>query len=138
MTVELGGGDTGNVGDVVGVGDRNPGEGFAPEETPPALDEVEPGGAHRNEGMLDPRVLGQPVGDWAAQMAGEVIGDEVEIALGIGPVKGLQESEVASRVAGGRGLGEDLPIAHAQRSIDPHLLQPALIIQGHLDPLAVG
>jgi hypothetical protein len=34
MAVELGGGDSGNRGDVVGVGDRDPGEGFAPEEAP--------------------------------------------------------------------------------------------------------
>lgn len=101
------------------------------------LSEVQPGGAHRNEGMLDPRVLGQPVGDWAAQLAGEVIGDEGEIALGIGPVKGLQEREVASRVAGGRGLGEDLAGAHAQCAVDPDLLQATLIIQRHLDAVAI-
>src|SRR5258706_16396992 len=61
VTVELSGGDSGSVGDVVGVGHRRAGEGFAPEKAPPALDEVQPGRADRNEGVLDPRVGGQPV-----------------------------------------------------------------------------
>ncbi len=137
MAVELGGGDSGNIGDVVGVGDRDPGEGFAPEEAPPALDEVEPGGAGWDKGVLDTRVSGQPVPDGATEMAGEVVGNEVEIALGIGLVERVQQRQVACGGARGRGLGQDLAGAYAQRSIDPDLLQSAVIIQRHLDAVAI-
>src|SRR5258706_6433683 len=80
---------------------------------PPPLDEVEPGRPNRNEGVLDTWVRGQPVGDRATQMAGQVIGDEREGALRIGLVERLQQGEVATRVARRRGLREDLAVAHA-------------------------
>src|SRR5258708_27066780 len=76
VTVELSGGDAGGVGDVVGVGQRRTGEGFAPEKAPPALDEVEPGGADRNEGVLDPRLGSEPVTDGTTGAAGEAVGDQ--------------------------------------------------------------
>ena len=89
MAVELGSGDAGNVGNVVGVGDRHAGEGFAPEEAPPALDEVEPGSARRDEGVLETRVSGQPVSDRTTGVAREIVGNEVELTPGIGLVEGV-------------------------------------------------
>ncbi len=58
MTIELGGGEAGGVGDVIGAGQRDAGEGFAAEDAPPALDEVQPRRADRDEGMLDARMRG--------------------------------------------------------------------------------
>src|SRR5260370_11291066 len=84
VTVELSGGDTGHGGDVVGVGQRRTGEGCAPEKAPPALDEVEPGGADRNEGVLDPRVGSEPVPDGTTGVAGQVVGHQVKVAVGTG------------------------------------------------------
>src|SRR5260221_3031966 len=113
VVIELGGGDARGVGDVVGVGQRRAGEGCAAEEAPPPLDEVEPGCPNRNEDALDTWMRGQPVGDRATQMAGQVIGDERQGALRIGLVERLQQGEVATRVARRRGLREDLAVAHA-------------------------
>ena len=104
MAVELGSGDAGDVGDVVGVGHRRAGEGFAPEQAPPPFDQVQPGGADRNEGVLDPRVGGQPVPDGTAGVAGQVIGNQVQVAVGRGVVKRLQQREGARGVARGSRL----------------------------------
>jgi len=56
MAIEVGGGDAGDVGDVVVVGQRLTGEGLAAEEAPassPAFHQVEPGSPDGNEGVVD-------------------------------------------------------------------------------------
>src|SRR5487761_234242 len=58
MSIELGSGDARGVGDVFVASQRDAGEGFAAEDTPPALDEVQPRGANGNEGVLDARMRG--------------------------------------------------------------------------------
>lgn len=58
MTIELGGGEVGGVSDVRSVGQRDVREGFAAEDAPPALDEIQPRCADRDEGVLDARVRG--------------------------------------------------------------------------------
>src|SRR5712691_5828808 len=75
LAVEVSGGDTRDVGAVVGVGQRHAGAGCAPKNAPPAFDEIEPGGASGNEGVVDPRVGGQPVPDGTTGVAGQVIGN---------------------------------------------------------------
>jgi len=75
VPIELGGCQTHHVGDVFIVGEGLSGEGFAAEETPPALDQVQPGGADGDEGVLDARVSGQPVPNGTAAVTGEVVGD---------------------------------------------------------------
>ena len=77
MAVELSSGDAGGIGDIVGVGEGCAGERLAAEEAPPACDEVQPGRPHRNEGVLDARMVRQPVADRATEMAGEIVGDEI-------------------------------------------------------------
>src|SRR5258706_16348166 len=79
MTVELSGGDVGDIRDAIG-------EGLAAEEAPPPCDHVQPCGANRNEGMLDARAVRQSVPEGYTQMAGQIVGDEAEIALRIGPL----------------------------------------------------
>src|SRR5258706_8339446 len=69
-TVELSGGDSGSASDVVGVGQRRAGEGFAPEKAPPTPDEDQTSPAHRKEGVPDPRAGGQPIPDGATGGAG--------------------------------------------------------------------
>lgn len=63
------------------------------------------------------------------------LGDEVEIAVRIGLVQRLEQSQVAGGVAGRRCLGERLPIADAQRAVDPRLLGPALVVEWDLDAM---
>src|SRR5260370_28299999 len=102
MAVELSGGDTRDVGDVVGVGQRRAGEGCAPKNAPPACDQIEPGGASGNEGVVDPRVGGQPVPDGTTGVAGQVIGNQGPVGGGGGVGKRLQQRAVA-RVGARRG-----------------------------------
>lgn len=87
--------------------------------------------------MLETWVGSEPVLDRATQMAGQVIGDEVDVALRIGVVERLQQGEVATRVACRRRLRQDLPIAHAEGAVDPDLLEAALIIERYLDAVAI-
>jgi hypothetical protein len=60
MTNEVQGGDTGYEHNIVIIGQRLPSEGFTPEDAPPSLNQIQPGGSHRNEGMLDPRMGLEP------------------------------------------------------------------------------
>ncbi|SRR5258708_9792686 len=137
MAVELGGGDAGDGGDIVGVGEGCASEGCAAEEAPPPFDEVEPRRPHGNERVLDARVVRQPGADRATEMAGEMVGDEVQITLRIAMIERGEQREVACRVARGCRLGEHLPVAHTQRPVDPDLVQSALVIQWYLDAVAV-
>src|SRR5713101_6301743 len=104
VAVELSRRGGSDIRDVSGVGYRHAREGFPPEQSPPTFDEVEPRGARWDEGMLKTRVSGQPVPDGPTEMAGEVVGNEIEIARGIGLVERVQQRKVACGVARGRGL----------------------------------
>ena len=78
--VELGGGHPGGVGDLVGVGEVLPGQRLAPEDPPPAFLEVEPAGALGDEGVPDAGMTFQPGPGALAVVAGEVIGDNHDLA----------------------------------------------------------
>src|SRR5436190_22288658 len=58
--VELGGGDPGGVGELVGVGEFLPGQRLAPEDPPPALLQVQPAGALGDEDVADAGIAVQP------------------------------------------------------------------------------
>ena len=138
MTIEMVGGDLGDEGNVVIVSQRLPGEGFAAEESPPPLNEIQPGGSYRNEGVLDPGMQFQPVPDRTAGVAGQVVRNQVEIAPRIGLVERLEQLEVAGGITGPRGLGQRLAISDRERPIDPHLGRSAVVVERHLDPVSVG
>jgi hypothetical protein len=79
----------------------------------------------------------QPVANGAARVAGERVGDQGAIALWVGPVERLEVGELAGGVTGGRSRGQDVAIAHPQRTLEPDVLEPALIVQRHLDAVPV-
>lgn len=137
LAVELSSGDAGGIGDIVGVGEGCAGERLAAEEAPPPFDEVQPGRPHGNEGVLDARMVCQPVPDGATEMAGEIVGDEIQVATRIGRSEGVQQREVPRSIARGRRLGQHLPVAYTQRAVDPDLVESALVIQWYLDAVAV-
>src|SRR5258708_30411775 len=83
MAVELGSGEARDVGEVVVVGQGLTGKRCAPQDAPPAFDEIEPGGPHGNQGVGDARMVRQPVPDRSTEVAGEVVGDQVQVALRI-------------------------------------------------------
>jgi hypothetical protein len=82
--VELGGGDLGGAGDLVGIGECLPGQRLAPEDPPPAFLQVQPAGALGDEGVPDAGMLFQPGPGALAVVAGEVVGDHVDHAVGVG------------------------------------------------------
>jgi hypothetical protein len=137
VPVELGGGETGDIRTVVVISQRLAREGFAAEEPPPALDAVEPGGADGNAGVRDARVVCQPVAHGTTEMARQIVGNQVQGALGKGLLERLQHGAVARRVACGRGLGQHVAIADAQGLVDPHLVGSARVIQGHFAAVAI-
>src|ERR1700747_812006 len=77
--VELGGGDPGGAGDLVGVGEGLAGQRLAPEDPPPAFLEVEPAGALGDEGVADTGMAFQPGPGALAVVAGAGVGGSLEI-----------------------------------------------------------
>src|SRR5262249_39229511 len=122
--------------DLVGVGEGVAGERLAAEEPPPAVLQVEPAGARGEGDGGDARMEPQPGLDRSAGMAGEMVADQVEVAVGGGRSELVKEDEVAHGVTRRRGAGHFLPIAYASRAVDPDLLLAAPLVERHFDPVA--
>src|SRR5215471_5587291 len=136
--VELGGGHPGGAGDLVGVGEGLPGQRLAAEDPPPGFLQVQPAGARGDEGVADAGVACQPGPGVVAVVAGEVAGDHVDGALGVGVVGPLQEVLVGGAVAGLGAHGDRLSVGDAQPAVDPGLVRPAGVLQRRLDPVPAG
>jgi len=136
--IELAGGEVGGGLDLPVIGEALSCKGIPPEQPPPALDKVEPAGAGRHGFLMHAGMLTQPLTDWPAGVTGEVVVDQVEVALGIGGVDGVEELLEAGRIAGGSGEGEDLPITRTQGAIHPDLIRSTPIVEGSLDAMAIG
>jgi hypothetical protein len=74
--------------------------------------------------MPNARMRLEPLPYRAAGMAGQVVGDQIEIPRWEGTVQRLEQVEIATGIAGPGGLGQGLPIANAQGSVDPDLRWP--------------
>src|SRR6266487_1679340 len=109
--VELGGGDLGGVGDLVGVGEGLAGQGGLAEDPPPAFLQVEPAGAFGDEGVPDAGMAFQPGPGVLAVVAGEVIGDDHDLAVRVGVLYLLQEPLVVAAVAGRAHMVTSCPSA---------------------------
>src|SRR5512142_295005 len=136
--VELGGGHPGGAGDLIGAGEVLPGQRLAPEDPPPAFLEVQPAGALGDEGVPDAGMVFQPGPGALAVAAGEVAGDHVDHALGVGLLLELEEVLVEGAVAGRGAHGDRLPAGDAQPAVHPGLLRPAGVLQRRLDPVPAG
>src|SRR5437773_12509114 len=88
----------GGVGDLVGVGEVLPGQRLPPEDPPPAFLHVQPAGALGDEGVPDAGMVLQPGPGALAVVAGQVVGDHVDHAVGIGPLLKLEEVLVEGAV----------------------------------------
>src|SRR5258708_7432111 len=113
-------------------------ESFAPKDAPPPFDQIEPGGTHRNGDRVHPRVRGEPVLDGATRVTREIISDAIEVTSRVGLRHGREQGQIASGIARGRGLGEDLPILDPEGAIDPDLVGAAPILAMSLDPVPIG
>ena len=91
VAIEMLGRNLGHVGDVVIIGQRLSSKGFAPEDPPPALNQIQPGRSYRNESMLDAGMGFEPLPNRTAGMAGQVIGNQVQVPGRIRVVERLEE-----------------------------------------------
>src|SRR6266550_9588987 len=98
--VELGGGYLGGAGDLAGAGEGLPGQRLAAEDPPPAFLQVQPAGALGDEGVADAGMVFQPGPGGLAVVAGEVVGDDHDLAARVRVLCLLQEPLVMLAVAG--------------------------------------
>src|SRR5574342_854322 len=85
---------------------------------------------------MEPGMLCQPGAGLGTVMAGEVVGDDEEVARRIVGFDVLEQLNVVPRVARGGASGQLLAIAHAQRSIHPGFLRAATVIQRRFNAVA--
>lgn len=137
-TVELLSGHTGGEGDLCAIGEALTSIGRTAQEAPPALDQIQPSSAHRDENLTYPRVSGEPLADGATGVTREVVGDEIEVAVGIVALDGAEQVQIPCGVARGSGLGEDVSITDAQRPIDPGLIVATAVDERRLNAMAIS
>jgi len=135
--VTLPGRERGGRLDLGTVGEALPGQGIPPEESPPALTEVEPAGAFGSRFHKYPWMAGEPRLDGCARVAGEGVGNEVEVAVWIGFVHSVPQCLEAGGIAGGGSLGQHLPSAGTKGTVDQHLVRTATIVQRRFDAMTV-
>ena len=135
--IELFGGYPRSHLDLLGVGEVLTGQSLPTEHSPPRLLQVEPGRAFGDEHLLYPRMSRQPLLNRGTLVAGEVVGDEVDLSGGIGLLDRLEQSELALGVSGGSGERQRLAVFDLQSTVDPNLLGTTTVLQRRLDAMAV-
>jgi hypothetical protein len=136
--IELRGGNPRGLLNLVGIGKALPSESIPSEEAPPALLQIEPARSSRNEDVLQTRMLSHPGPRLSTIVAGEVVGDHEDVALGIVSFDVSEQGNVVRRVARGGASSQFLAITHAERSIDPGFLGSATVVQGSPDAMPSG
>ena len=136
--VELSGRDTSSLLDLIGIGKTLTSQGITAEEPPPTFLQVQPAGSFRDEDVVETGMLNHPGAGLGTVMAGEVVGDDEDVAAGIVGFDSSQQGDVVGRVARSGTARQLLAITHAQRSIDPGLLRPATVIQQRFDAMPSG
>lgn len=136
--IELSGGDTGGLFNLIIVGKTLSCQGITSEEAPPTFLQVQPAGSFRNEDVVETWMLSHPGARLGTAMAGEVVGDHEDVANRIIDFNVSEQSDVVRRVARSGTPGQLLAIAHAQRSIHPGFLRAAAVIQRRFDAVPTG
>ena len=80
----------------------------------------------------------EPFPDGTTGVAGQVVGNQIQVPGRIGAVQRLEQVEVASGVAGASGLGQCPAISDREGSIHPDLGWSPVVVQWHFDPVPVG
>src|SRR5215467_5477503 len=88
--------------------------------------------------MPDAGMIFQPGPGALAVVAGEVIGDHVDGAVGVGLLLELEEVLVEGAVAGRGAHGDRLSVSDPQPAVDPGFLRAAGVLQRRLDPVPAG
>ena len=115
--VELSGRDASGLLNLVGIGKALSSQSIAAEEPPPALLQVEPAGPRGNEDLVEPGMLCQPGASLSAVMAGEIVGDNKDVARRVIGFDIGQEGDVVRGVTRSGTSGQFLAITYAQCSI---------------------
>jgi hypothetical protein len=131
--IELSGGDTRGLLNLIRIGKTLPSQRIAAEEPPPPFLQVQPAGSFRNEDMVETWMLSHPGTGLGTAVTAEIIGDHEDVAHRIVDFNVSKQSDVVRRVARSSTPGQLLAIAHTQRSIHPGLLRPAAVIERRFD-----
>ena len=78
----------------------------------------------------------QPLLNGPTGVAGEIVADQMELALRIGLVNYCEELEVADRIARRSREGHFPSVTHPQGPIDPDLLVAPPVVQQCRNPVA--
>jgi len=100
-SVELSCRDTSSLLNLIRVGKTLSSQSIASEEPPPALLQVEPARPSGNKNLMEPRMLSQPGAGLSTGVAGEVVGDDEDVAGRIVGFDVPKQSNVVRRVARG-------------------------------------
>jgi hypothetical protein len=133
--IQLSGGDTCGLFNFISVGKTLSGKRIAAEEAPPAFLKVQPTGSFRNEDVMEPRMRSHPGASLGTVVAGQVVGDDENVARRIVGFNVSKQRDVVGGVARSGTPGHLLAIAHTQRSIHPHLLLATAVIQRRFDAM---
>ncbi len=136
--IELVCGETCGHGQVMVIGEVLAREGFAPKDPPPPFNQIEPGGAHRKGDWVHAWVRGEPVLDRATGVTRAGIRDQLQVTGRVGLRSRREQGQIASGIARGRGLSEDLPLMDLKRARDPDLLRAAPKRQRGFDAVPSG
>jgi hypothetical protein len=135
--VQLPGSDSRRLVDLVTIRKALSGKGLSSEDTPPPLDEVEPRRSLRDERMLYPRVLFEPLPYQDAVVDLQIVGDQADKAGWDGPLYLPQQLQVALGVPRARGEGERVAVLYSQGAKDPYLLWASAVFQRRFDAMAL-
>src|SRR5258708_17642934 len=83
-------------------------------------------------------MLSEPGAGLGTVVAGEVVGDNENVAHRIVSFDAFEESNIVRRVARSGASSQFLAIAHAQCSVDPGFLRAATVIQRRFDAMPIG
>ncbi len=83
-------------------------------------------------------MLSEPGAGLGTVMAGEVIGDDEDVARGVVGFDIGEQGDVVRQVARGGTPGQFLAVAHAQRPIHPGFLRAATVIEWRFDAVPIG
>jgi len=135
---EPGGGNRSSLVDLLGVGERLPGERFAAEQPPPRFLEIEPRGSFGDVDGMHAGAGGEPLLDRRARVAGEVVAEHVETPQRIGLIQRDQQLPVPRGVARRCRQRPGRAIAPAQRAVAPDLIRAAAAFQQRVAPVPIG
>jgi hypothetical protein len=136
--IELSGSNARGLFDLLRIGKTLTSERITTVEPPPAFLQIEPARAFGNEDVMQARMLSHPGARLSTVVAGEIVGNDVNVSAGIVGFDVLKQSNIVGRVARSSTAGQFPTVVHAQCSIDPRFLRTSTVVQRCLDTVTCG